>query len=89
MLFTLLKIPLFLVAILYTGERCQFYFKGHSKTVDNIRHTFLNVEGPNKWARGQTWGGATISILHDNPYPAKNVGGPGPPSPLGDYTPAL
>ena len=44
--------------------------------------TFLSVEGPNKWALGQTWGGPTISLLYINPNPAQNVGGPGPTRPL-------
>ena len=51
--------------------------------------TFLNVEGPYEWARGQTWGGPTICLLCSNPYLAQIVGGPGPPGPLGDYIPAL
>ena len=63
----------------------------NEKIIEIIRDvvTFLSVEGPNKWARGQTWGGLSIRLLYSNPYSAQNVGGPGPPGPLGDYIPAL
>ena len=32
-------------------------------------------------------GGPTIHLLYISPNPAQNVGGLGPPSPLGDYIP--
>ena len=49
--------------------------------------TFLSVEGPNKWARGQTWEGPTIRLPYTNLYSAQNVGSSGPSGPLGDYIP--
>ena len=34
-------------------------------------------------------GGLSICLLYSNTYSAQNVGGSGPPGPLGDYIPAV
>ena len=49
--------------------------------------TFLSVEGPNKWARGQTWGGQPCVYYRLTLIQPKTWGVPGPPGPLGDYIP--
>ena len=49
--------------------------------------TFLSMEGPYKWARGQSWGARPYIYYTLTLIKPKTWGGPVPPGPLGDDIP--